>query len=413
MTTAAKIKAYTRMIDPLLNKSASATDSSEKPWREDKWDNVALSGALSEDDFEIEPPQLRQFSKIAVAAAATVTALLLLLGAVGMWYLHQVNPSGGGSVAVTFTVNDGDTVASVSERLLAEDLITNAAVFRWYVARKGGIELIPGYYQIIPHDHFGNIRKRLATAPSDTFVKVTFPEGFTLQQIGERLVANAPQISIERFNEVVALGELRSKYQPEGQVSIEGMLFPDTYQVAGNDTPETVLQRMLGLMERVGRQENLAESNSSVGVSPYKALIIASLIEREAKVGEDRAKIARVIYNRLALGMKLQIDATLYYGAAAGAQFSELKAIDTPYNTYLNKGLPPTPIASPGRAAIIAALNPAPNPSVSDPICKNVPKPCQYLFYVLANPEGGHVFAATLAQHEQNVAKAREAGLLP
>ncbi|MHB1130343.1 MAG: endolytic transglycosylase MltG, partial [Ilumatobacteraceae bacterium] len=81
--------------------------------------------------------------------------------------------------------------------------------------------------------------------------------------------------------------------------------------------------------------------------------------------------------------------------------------------TYLYKGLPPTPIANPGRASIKAALSPVANPSASDPICKNVPKPCRYLFYVLSDANGGHAFAATLEQHEQNVAKAREAGLLP
>lgn len=401
------------MIDPLLGKTTSVGTDTERPWSEDKWDDVSALGSLSEDDFESEPPSVRQFSKIAVAAIAVVTVLLLAMGAVGLWYLHQVNPSGGGGVAITFTVNEGDTVASVSERLLTEDLITNAPVFRWYVARKGGIELVPGYYQIIPHDHFGNIRKRLATPPSETFTKVTFPEGFTLRQIADRLAANAPQISVDRFDEVAALGELRSRFQPDGQNSLEGLLFPDTYQISGNDTEETVLQRMIALMERVGRQENLAESNQVVGVSPYKVLIVASLIEREAKVGEDRAKISRVIYNRLAAGMKLQIDATLYYGAAEGTPFAELKALDTPYNTYIYKGLPPTPIAAPGRASIQAALQPAPNPPASDPICKDVPKPCRYLFYVLANSEGGHVFAATLAQHERNVADALEAGLLP
>ena len=401
------------MIDPLLGKTKSVDADASRPWSEDKWDDVAAAGLLSEDEFESEPNAVRQLSKFAIAAVGVVTVVLLAMGAVGFWYLHQVNPSGGGGVAITFTVNEGDTVASVSERLLTEDFITNSRVFRWYVARKGGIELVPGYYQIIPRDHFGNIRKRLATPPSETFVKVTFPEGFTLRQISDRLAANAPQISADRFDEVIASGELRSRFQPDAQNSLEGLLFPDTYQISGNDTEETVAQRMVDLMERVGRQENLADSNAKVGVSPYKVLTIASLIEREAKVGEDRAKIARVIYNRLAAGMKLQIDATLYYGAAEGTPFAELKALDTPYNTYIYKGLPPTPIAAPGRASIQAALRPAPNPSASDPICKGVPKPCQYLFYVLANTDGGHAFAATLEQHERNVAKARDAGLLP
>jgi UPF0755 protein len=138
------------------------------------------------------------------------------------------------------------------------------------------------------------------------------------------------------------------------------------------------------------------------------------MIEEEAKIAEDRPKIARVIYNRLALGMPLQVDATLLYNQNRDRPISELQDIDTPYNTYLHTGLPPTPISNPGRASIEAALNPAPNPSVGDPICQDLPDdvPCEYLYYVIANEEGGHVFAATAEQHEANVAAARAAGLL-
>ena len=206
---------------------------------------------------------------------------------------------------------------------------------------------------------------------------------------------------------------MQSTIQPTDESSLEGLLFPDTYQVSGEESETQVIKTMVSLMERVGRQEGLADAPTSVGVSPYRALIVASLIEREAKVDADRAKIARVIYNRMASGMMLQIDASLYYNAPADALFSDLKALDTPYNTYLYKGLPPTPIANPGRASIKAALSPAANPAASDPICKNVPKPCRYLFYVVSDASGAHAFAATLQQHEENVAKAREAGLLP
>jgi UPF0755 protein len=166
-------------------------------------------------------------------------------------------------------------------------------------------------------------------------------------------------------------------------------------------------------MERVGRQENI-ETLAPAGLSPYQVLIVASLIEREARVPEDRAKIARVIYNRLFLGMPLGIDAALYYQQDPALSFAELKALDTPYNTYLHTGLPPTPIANPGRASIEAALNPVANPSLGDPLCVGLPDrtPCLYLYYVLADEDGRHVFAATLEQHEANVAEARAKGLL-
>jgi UPF0755 protein len=176
-----------------------------------------------------------------------------------------------------------------------------------------------------------------------------------------------------------------------------------------------VLQTMTDLMERVGRQEDLTALAYKQGLTGYQALIIASIVEREAQTDDDRYKIARVIYNRLALGMPLEVDATLFYGQEPGADFDVLKATDTPYNTYMYPGLPPTPIANPGRASIRAALNPAPNPPSGDPICIELPDsdPCDYLFYVLSPAnDGSHVFAATYEQHLRNVDAARAAGVL-
>jgi UPF0755 protein len=138
------------------------------------------------------------------------------------------------------------------------------------------------------------------------------------------------------------------------------------------------------------------------------------MIEREAKFDVDRPKIARVIYNRLAAGMLLQIDATLLYGQPPGTPFADVKNIDTPYNTYMHPGLPPTPIANPGRASIEAALNPSPPLGVGDPLCRDLPlgTKCELLYYVVSDADGQHVFAVTEAQHGVNVEAARTAGLL-
>jgi UPF0755 protein len=281
------------------------------------------------------------------------------------------------------------------------------------VSRKGGIELIPGYYTISPKDHMGNIMAILKTPPSATYQKVTFPEGYTIAQMGSRLAEKTLRLNADQFVAMANDPSVEAPYRPAGQTSLEGLLFPDTYQISGDQNELQVVQQLAKQMVRVASQEGIDDSQAKVGLTSYKVLIVASMIEREAKVDADRAKIARVIYNRLEIKMPLQIDATLLYNAVAGADFATLKATDTPYNTYINKGLPPTPIANPGRASIIAALNPAPNPAGTDPMCANVPKPCRYLYYVLSDKEGGHAFAVTLAQHEANVAAARQAGLLP
>jgi UPF0755 protein len=400
------------MIDPLLRKKKDHTELAES-WSDDPWDLPSALGKATNVETDVVKAELRHFSRPLGLAVLIVAAVSLLFGAVGLWYLHEVNPSGGTGIEATFTVNEGDSIETISGRLRDEGFITNASVFRWYVARKGGVDLVPGYYQITPKSHMGDIMARLKVPPSATFTKVTFPEGFVITQMAERLAEKTKRLSAEQFIASANDPNIVSQYRPPAVSTLEGLLFPDTYQVSGDENEAQVVQRMVALLERVARQVGLDDSQKLVGVSPYRALIVASMIEREAKVGDDRAKIARVIYNRLEIGMKLQIDATLYYNAPADASFTDLKALDTPYNTYLYKGLPPTPIASPGRASIEAALNPAPNPSSGAPICAGAPTPCRYLYYVLSDSDGGHAFAATLAQHEANVATAKAAGLLP
>jgi len=386
----------------------------DEPWETDPWDTVE---ALPEDHLAGYSPGRRPRARWVWIGVSVVLVFILVAGAVGLWYLRQVNPPGEPLAAVNFTVIEGDTLDAVSKRLEDESVITSAGVFRWYVERRGGIEFVPGYYQLKPRDHMGNLMAVLNTPPAQTFVNVTFPEGYTVEQIAARLEEKVPRIDAETFMAQAESGAVTSAFGPENPqspVNMEGLLFPDTYQISGDDSATRVIERMARLMERVGRQEGLESAQDKVGLSPYEVLIVASMIEREAKVAEDRAKIARVIYNRLRRDMELQIDATVRYQQPTDLPFTELVAIDTPYNSYLYKGLPPTPIANPGRAAIAAAMNPAPNPDLADPICQNLKKSekCEYIYYVIADKEGGHIFAATLEQHEANVQAAREAGLI-
>ena len=399
-------------------------DSNERgAWREDPWDG---KDAWLASEFEAQPLDRRPDSRTVLIALSVVMTVVLSVGGTAMWYLRQVNPpdevSSGKSLATNFTVNQGDSLISVSNRLEQEGFIVNASVFRWYAERKGGIDLQPGYFSLVKHEHIGEIMKKLNKSPSITFTKVTFPEGFTIKQIAQRIEDKTTRITAQSFYEAMTNELLTSEYLPKNMTPLdlapyrfEGLLFPDTYQVSGNESVASVLDRMLRLMERVGKQEGIADSQAKVGKSPYQVLIIASIIEREAKLEIDRGKISRVIYNRLERGMPLQIDATLYYNSPENASFTELKAIDSPYNSYLYNGLPPTPIASPGRAAIRAALNPSPNPDLSDKMCIGIKKTqnCAYLYYVLSDADGGHTFAATEQDHAINVENSRVGGFLP
>lgn len=251
-----------------------------------------------------------------------------------------------------------------------------------------------------------------------TEVEVVFPEGFTVTQIGARLERDAPGFTIADVDAAFASGELAAPFRPAGVTSYEGLLFPALYRVASYEDEVDVLARMIEEMRTRALANDIEAAAQRLGRTPYEIITIASLIEKEVKIAEERALVSRVIHNRLELDMELQIDAALYYGAAAGVDFATLKEADSPYNLYRVKGLPPTPIANPGEAALIAAMNPADDPADDDERCtartkKEKQQPCRLLFYVLSDAEGRHAFSTTYRLHEKNVEAARAAGVLP
>ncbi len=372
--------------------------------------------AVVSSQLVVRGRERRLLTRVSILLALAVLLGVVAYGLVTWRYLERVNPPGDPGAAQIFEVVESDDVSSLGRRLRDEGFIVDDGTFRQYVGDEGGLEIVPGFYTLRPLDHLGNLLRVLRTPPNETFWRVTVPEGFTVEQMSTRLAETIPGFDGDSFRRR-ANGDgttpIESRYAP-GVTNLEGLLFPDTYSIAGDETPSQVLQRMVRLMERVGRQEGLDDAGSTVGLDPYQVLVIASMIEREAKTEKDRPIIARVIYNRLAMGMKLEIDATLYYGQDPDTPFDVLKGIDSPYNTYRVTGLPPTPIASPGRASIAAALAPAPNPSANDPLCVGLAgdAPCAYLYYVLSDADGNHTFAATLEQHLANVDRAIAEGVL-
>jgi UPF0755 protein len=183
--------------------------------------------------------------------------------------------------------------------------------------------------------------------------------------------------------------------------SLEGLLFPDTYFVGSHWTEEQVIKLLVGQFDKIADKLGLANAQ---GISPYQVAVAGSMIQTETKLAEDAPLISAVIRNRINQGMPLQIDSTLCYarlqatGAGCPPPPSDAdKTLNSPYNTYLVQGLPPTPIASVTEANLKAALEPAAVP---------------YLYYVISDASGKHAFATTLAEHEKNVAAARAKGLL-
>jgi UPF0755 protein len=207
-------------------------------------------------------------------------------------------------------------------------------------------------------------------------------------------VGQIPGLSRDRFLEVARSNIVRSKFQPANVTSLEGLTWPDTYYVSKADTEETLLTTLVRHFDQQATRAGLATS-----ADPYRTVIIASLIQTEAKLDVDRPLIAAVVENRLRDDMPLQIDATLLY--ARGSRDGPITDADydnpSPYNTYRNLGLPPTPISTVTKTSIDAALHPA-----------DVP----YKFYVLIDPSGKHKFATTYEEHQRNVEEARRKGLL-
>ncbi len=413
-------------LDPLLPEAE--VDADDRPaidWPTDPWDNSDRTGTVERLRRQTRP------LKWAVYGMMCVTIVMIMIaGAVGWWYLERLNPPGDPGPVQGFTVAEGETLESLSERLEEEGFVADASVFVQYVENKTDddeeFEIVPGFYELRPNDHVGNVMGRLGVPPAQTSRSVTFPEGFTLAQMGRRVGTEFETLSADGFA-LAAEEEYVSLWEPEGGVtSLEGLLFPDTYEVSNADSEGQLIERMIALMERVGNQEDMVDKAAALGRTPYEILIIASMIEREAQTAEDRPKISRVIHNRLFVSannpddpFELQIDAAVLYGRNQlgidpDTPFSELRQIPSDWNTYLLPGLPKTPIANPGRASIQAALNPSPNPPPGDPICRDLPQPdqCFYFFYVRTGEDGSHTFAATGEQHQANVDQAAADGFV-
>ena len=295
---------------------------------------------------------------------------------------------------VTITVSEGQGSVEIGRALREAGVVDSVNRFR-DVAEERGLDglLKPGTYKLVTGMAIDEVLDLLAKGPS-TGVPVTIPEGFTVAQIVEKL-AGTEQFTRAEVEKAVKSKDLIVPHRPKGVTRLEGLLFPDTYGIEPDDTAEGVVQDMLNQLEIVLSRYQL--STAPRGLSPYQLLIVASMVEREAKVAADRPKIAAVIYNRLAAGKRLEIDATVEYAVGhAKLTAGDLRS-SSPYNTYTSPGLPPTPIAAPGEAAIQAALNPADG---------------DWIYYVLATEEGEHAFTRSYQEFLDLKAKAKAKGLL-
>ncbi|HLG92282.1 MAG TPA: endolytic transglycosylase MltG [Acidimicrobiales bacterium] len=326
-------------------------------------------------------------------ALASLGLAVVLVAAGGVWVSRQLSPPGGPGARVVVGL-PGGSPASEADLLARHGVITSAWLFKLYARLKAAPPVQAGAFALRRHDSFSRVLATLEAGPPTW--ALTIPEGFTLRQIAAR-VARVPGHTAAGFLAAAASGRVRSPLEPPGSHDLEGLLFPATYSVGLADSDDKILSEMVSRFAEEASLVGLDRSETQVGLSPYQVVIVASIVEREANA-TDRGMVARVIYNRLRLGMKLQIDATVSYGLGGKSPLSSADLrTPTPYNTYLVAGLPPTPIANPGEDTLRAALAPTPG--------------C-WLYYVNTGPGGQQSFSCTYAGQKANEALGRQNGVL-
>ncbi|MDW7675835.1 MAG: endolytic transglycosylase MltG [Bacillota bacterium] len=324
-----------------------------------------------------------------------ILGLMLIAAALAGWFGYNYYQQGLEPVAITgvdqkVTIPAGASTVRIANILLANGLIKDEVSFRIYT-RVNGFDgrMKAGEYTFNDSMSVAEIVDIIVSGNVVTY-PFTIPEGYTLKQIA-RVLSDKGMVNEEKFWSLLEEGEFNFPYMNQllaGPNRFEGFLFPDTYHIPSYMTEQDIIQMMLNRFLQVVDADMVKRAEER-GLSLMEYVTIASIIEREASADVDRPKIAGVIYNRLELGMPLQIDATVIYAHGEHIQrvlFQHLE-IDSPYNTYKYAGIPPGPIAAPGEKSFEAAVTPEEH---------------GFYFYVL-KPDGTHHFSKTLTEHNRAV----------
>ena len=305
--------------------------------------------------------------------------LLLIIFIVGsLWWIHGTSPVNASDTRQkTFVVQPGEPLRTIANHLQANGLINDPIVF-FLITKTNGLDnkIEAGDFRLSPNMSASEIAQTMTKGTLDVWV--TVPEGFRATEIAQVLKQKLPQYT--------------EAWQTDLQAN-EGYLFPDTYSVQKSATIEQIIQQM---RQNFTQRYASITPNTRQSYTQNQIVTVASLVEREAKFPEDRPLVASVIYNRLQAGMPLDIDASVQYAMGTSAKWwptlttSGSETIPaSPYNTYTNVGLPPTPICNPGLAAITAAINPAQT---------------NYVYYI-SDSSGHNHYEETLAGHNADIKK--------
>ena len=339
----------------------------------------------------LSPP--RPWRRRLLVAAGTLAVLCAGLVAWGVvWYEQQVHagPPGAG---VVVEVQSGASAGTVSAQLVRQHVVGSGLAMRIYDFFHGTPVIGIGGYALRRHESLGSVHAALSAGPDVLEV----PAGFTVWETADRL-SDLPGHDGSALMAAVTSGAVSSPYEPAGSDNLDGLLGTGDYVVGRHQSAVSLLGDMVDRFDTEAAQADLTTKAAALGVTPYQAVTIASIVQKEGVYPENLAKVSRVIYNRLAMDMRLQMDSTVLYAEHrdGGPVTSADRSLHTPYNTYLNNGLTPTPICFPSSASLAAALDPAAG---------------DWLYFVLVSSNGTEAFSDTLAGQEANEQLAKSRGL--
>ena len=356
------------------------------------------------DDWEWEDwrPPSRTGRRLFVAALV----LLGIVAAAGFIAWNQVqdriDPPGPPGELVELEIPTGSTTEDIGALLVDNDIITSATIWNYWTRIESVGPFQAGFYEFQRNSSFDEAVAVLDGGPRPPELeRVTIPEGLTVSEILPRLAdpeTGVDRWSLEALQAALDSGEIRSQYQPPEVTSYEGLLFPDTYEIDEDVDEAAFLRRLVAETDARLAALDVENKAAALGRSPYEVLVIASLIEEESRVPEERGKVARVIYNRLEQGIPLGIDATSRYEAEISGRDREDLDFDSdsPYNTRRVAGIPPTPIAAAGQASLEGALDPAEG---------------DWIYYVLQDEQGNHLFTDSFQEFNRAKAECARLGL--
>ena len=309
-----------------------------------------------------------------------VVALLLLLGVPLGAYLITGAGLRAEDAPVTVAVEQGDTLSSVASKLEEAGVVRSSLLFELKARYDGwDKEIKPGEYRFTPGEEREEIMRTLASGDSISAFTITIPEGLTLEQTA-RVVEEESGVPAEEFEGAAKRTDYGYAFLEDSAIeTTEGFLFPKKYEFEGETSAEQIVDRLLEQYLIETRELDFEAAQRRFNLTEYELVTVASLVEKESANPEERSVIAGVIYNRIRSGMPLQVDATVQYVLGKPKEdlsFNDLE-VESPYNTYKNRGLPPGPIANPSRESIHAALEPAET---------------NYLYYVLEADGKEHFF---------------------